>query len=247
MTSSSTLDGRHREMLKHFSKIGNNLPSYEKKLDKLLKKIEKMQKKKSHRLTLEEIQKKFKLQDEINKVKEDIDRVRNDTDRSNYYLNTSDLLFKYYNNKYYSSKMDIEYEEMEIRAPDILKFFGKEENCDMSKYINKKNKFKRTDVYDEYLSKIDDTYSGRIEYNNSTQFCKKCNIEKILIPSEAIYVCTNCGSSEYVIIDSEKPSYKEPPSDVNYWIFFEYIRFYIRLYFCGSKSQNSKFWLVNDF
>ena len=40
--------------------------------------------------------------------------------------------------------------------------------------------------------------------------CLNCNIEKTLIHSEGIYVCKKCFEVESIIIDSEKPNYKDP-------------------------------------
>jgi hypothetical protein len=38
----------------------------------------------------------------------------------------------------------------------------------------------------------------------------KCNIEKVLHLQDGFLICTNCGDSEYVILDSDKPNYKNP-------------------------------------
>ena len=42
---------------------------------------------------------------------------------------------------------------------------------------------------------------------------------KNLIPSESMYICTYCGDTTSILIDSEKPGYKEPPPEMNYFAY----------------------------
>lgn len=42
------------------------------------------------------------------------------------------------------------------------------------------------------------------------KICDNCNIDKILIYSEGIYACMNCGEVENCIIETEITNYKEP-------------------------------------
>jgi len=246
--TSLTLDGRHREMLKSFDKLGNNLQKYENKLDKLKKKYEKLNKKGKRQCTDEEIDEMFKLQDEIEEIENKIKTVQSTDQTSEYYLNTSDLLHKYYSNKY--SCEDCVHDDNggdvteQKQGSNLLNFFNSNNNIgDMNKFVKKKNKFKNTDIFDEYLRKTDEKYSGKIEYNNDTYYCNKCNSEKTLISCEAISTCTSCGSSERVVIDSDKPSYKEPPTDINYFAFLIVcIDYFYDLW--AKIVKNPKFWLV---
>ena len=47
----------------------------------------------------------------------------------------------------------------------------------------------------------------------------KCNKEKKIIASEGIIVCTSCGIQNTIIIDSDKPSYKDPPREICYFAY----------------------------
>ncbi len=223
--ASATLDGRHRENLKKFDKKKESLPKLEKKFDRIEKKLEKLNKKKNCDCTDEEIHLKHSLKKEIKTIEKDIQNIKDNIDKSNYYLETSLLLSKYYDNKY-SSKPKIQPKK------SIISFFDKktEKSFNMNDFINKKDTFKKTDIFDEYLKKTDKNYSGKVEYNENVKFCNKCNIEKTLIIAEALYVCTQCGYSEFVIIDSEKPSYKEPPIEVNYFAYKRINQIKIELY-----------------
>jgi hypothetical protein len=37
--------------------------------------------------------------------------------------------------------------------------------------------------------------------------------------NEAIFTCTTCGFQDFVLIDSDKPSYKDPPREVSYYAY----------------------------
>jgi len=222
--TSLTLDGRHREMLKTFNKMDNNLQKYKLKIDKMKSKYEKLKKKGKRNCSVDEIAELFNLEDDIKKLQININNIQNSDEVNEYYLNTQDLLYKYYSNKYNNcSSCDIDKESIKLsesRSDNLLNFFNSNNNDGhMNKFVNKKKKFKNTDIFDEFLRITYDDYSGKIEYNNDTYYCNKCNAEKTLISSEAISTCTNCGSSERVVIGSDKPSYKEPPSDINYFAF----------------------------
>lgn len=68
----------------------------------------------------------------------------------------------------------------------------------------------RKSLYDSYMSLIDKKYmSDKINKSSSIKICSKCNIEKTLIQSEGLYVCTKCSEVEYVIIESDQICHKD--------------------------------------
>ena len=78
-------------------------------------------------------------------------------------------------------------------------------------YKNKNESKSRANIYDEYLSKIDDNYVPSCNNEDDINICDECNVEKIIYLSDGFMVCPNCGDQEYILIDSDKPSYKDPP------------------------------------
>ena len=49
--------------------------------------------------------------------------------------------------------------------------------------------------------------------------CEECRTEMIFSANEAVFTCTQCGFQEFVLIDSDKPSYKDPPREVSYYAY----------------------------
>ena len=55
--------------------------------------------------------------------------------------------------------------------------------------------------------------------NIKLELCQNCNNEKILFISEGKLICTICGDESIILIDSDKPSYKDPPREVCYFAY----------------------------
>ena len=47
--------------------------------------------------------------------------------------------------------------------------------------------------------------------------CKKCNGELIHVEHMGLLICNKCSNQQKILIEHEKPSYKEPPSEYNYF------------------------------
>ena len=67
----------------------------------------------------------------------------------------------------------------------------------------------RASLFDMYMSIIDKRYASEKVKPNYIRMCTQCNTEKTLIQSEGMFVCTKCGETEHVIIESEVPNHKE--------------------------------------
>ena len=72
----------------------------------------------------------------------------------------------------------------------------------------------KAELLDQYMMLIDSEYMCEKKRTGAKiRKCPNCNLEKTLIHAEGIFVCQNCGEVEPVIIDSEKPNYKEASTD----------------------------------
>jgi hypothetical protein len=87
----------------------------------------------------------------------------------------------------------------------------------ISDFIKEESKFKKKNYLDDYLKKIDPNYVSNFIVDNKIFKCNQCNNEMTLYPSDGLQICLKCGNQEYVLIESDKPSFKDPPLEVCYF------------------------------
>jgi len=70
-------------------------------------------------------------------------------------------------------------------------------------------------IYEKYMLLIDKNY---ININNDNidifDTCNKCMMEMLLNNNTGQLICPKCGMVENIIVDSDKPSFKEPPKEM---------------------------------
>lgn len=81
----------------------------------------------------------------------------------------------------------------------------------MDDFVTTKENFQRADILDNYLKIVDPTYVGNLKFDNKYDKCDDCGCEKILLQEEGKMVCEQCGKTDLIVIDSDRPSYKDPP------------------------------------
>jgi hypothetical protein len=80
----------------------------------------------------------------------------------------------------------------------------------------KKNILENKDtIYEKYMKLIDKNYIS-INVDNVATFdtCPKCIVEMLLNNNTGILMCPKCGIMQNIIVDSDKPSFKEPPKEM---------------------------------
>jgi predicted RNA-binding Zn-ribbon protein involved in translation (DUF1610 family) len=269
-----TLDEMHKKYVKQFEDKKKRLPNKKKMLQRLINKLDKLDKKDPKLYTNKDIQIKSKLKNEIHELKAEIYDIENDVSEIDYYCRTEEILMDYYN-LLEDNDVDIYTSNPELSEKKTKP--KSDNNMDILDYLNKKNKsnknnkkntikrrrkkkviknkgqdirtffgFDKTELdsnnsdndkgnraqyLDQYRTLIDNEYipENKRDYN-PIKNCNNCGAEKTLIQSEGNYVCESCGEVEMVIIESERPNYKEPiPDKPGYPLFFwRIIIIYIR-------------------
>ena len=119
-------------------------------------------------------------------------------------------------------------EEEEEEEEDELLFEENEKYNDNSNFISKEK------LLNKYLNITENNYVPNFSDDEEViDICKKCNIEKILIQSTGVMVCQKCGEQENIIVDSDKPSYKDPPREISYFA-YKRINHFNELIICFS-------------
>jgi hypothetical protein len=77
-------------------------------------------------------------------------------------------------------------------------------------------------LLERYLQKIDPEHARNVATTNFDDphgVCDLCEKEMTFSANEALFFCPGCGYQEFVLIDSDKPSYKDPPREVTYYAY----------------------------
>ena len=92
---------------------------------------------------------------------------------------------------------------------------------DKDKEKNKENSSKKKikskkQLYNEFMNVIDKdfVYDDSDEDIEDLDICHYCHNEMLLEQNTGKIICVTCGIQEQVLIDSDKPSYKDPPKEM---------------------------------
>lgn len=80
----------------------------------------------------------------------------------------------------------------------------------------------RAQLLEDYLVNVDPNYTVSCKLNKKVDFCYEngCNgTEMVLQYNEGIMECPNCGTVQQIIVDCDRPSYKDPPPEVAYFAY----------------------------
>ena len=69
-------------------------------------------------------------------------------------------------------------------------------------------------VYEKFMKIIDKNYINTNTETDIFDTCNKCMVEMLLNNNSGVLICPNCGLTENIIVDSDKPSFKEPPKEM---------------------------------
>jgi predicted RNA-binding Zn-ribbon protein involved in translation (DUF1610 family) len=199
----TTLDTEHKKKLLEFKKMKDSLPVKKKQLEETRQELYKLNHKDSSTYTPNDIKTKADLKDNIDIITTEIENIISNKDEMNYYANTIDILSDYYD------ETDPGHEEPPKMANSIMDFFNSGQQSSKSS-VGKNN---RASLLDSYKTRTDSSYVSKNKTHNFVQQCDTCKVEKILNQSDALYECINCGETEIVIIESDRPNYKDPIPD----------------------------------
>jgi len=203
----NTIDEKHKEMLRSFEEIETvTIPSLNLEKKELKSKI----------LTLKEhqIDVYLDIRDKIEQIKTQIKELRNRKKR--YFLDNSKYIFQYFEQKQQISNSA----SSSTQNVNILNSFFKiksktPENDTLAseKYAQSKK------LYMKYWQNVNNEISNIQNFIISSNVCQLCHKGE-LIPQdeEGILICNNeeCGKFITYIVDSSKPTNKEPPNEVSY-------------------------------
>jgi hypothetical protein len=159
----------------------------------------------------------IKCKDEILDAKNQIKKLGDENDEMEYYKSASPILFKYYST--YENSDDPKAVEVTQMAPakkSILHFLNNKKH-----QTEEESKDQRGTLYEMYMQLVNKDYVRQYP-DEAVEKCPHCGfLGRHVIVNEGIAHCPKCMSADRILMEVEKPSYKEPPSEVTY---FQYRR-----------------------
>jgi hypothetical protein len=239
-----TIDAIHVDILNKFDKNKKNIKNYHKQLEISTNRLNKLSielnKNKNVIETLELQKKIWDVEADIKSTNEIIYNINNNIDEKEYLINTGNILNQYYRVKE-TERGDESSVKKKRRSPkkitNILSWFEKpeliarpttsnntvqegnktvsENRGNLSLPKNKYNILTKKELHQKYMSLIDKDYELEEEIQEDNyDICSYCNTDMLLNTNTSLLICSKCGVQEAIILDIDKPSYKDPPKEM---------------------------------
>jgi predicted Zn-ribbon and HTH transcriptional regulator len=165
------------------------------------------------------------LEQQIKSLQKEVEKRKGGNEVYDYFLNAGELLYQYYDvqERINNGEEGVSKNSMYKSKPgDILSSL--QSAAEPGTVIANQpvgERLRRDKILETYLQKVDPEHarSGTEVLNDPYGECEDCQTEMIFSQNEALFTCPKCGYQEFVLIDSDKPSYKDPPREVSYYAY----------------------------
>lgn len=232
-----TLVAQHKKKINEFTKLECNVPSLEKELIKLNKEKNNLILSNNGFGFIDQSNGKkiYSINKRILDLEKKLKSIKNNTIRNDYYSKTAHILYNYYDNVKEVSKRYTKYDttgdtytynnKRLTRKKNVIDFFNKKSS--IIKKPVEKEKYNRANLLESYTKIINPNKYKPVQKCKKIEIdiCKYCEVEMLLIQSEGLIVCPQCGRENNILIDSDKPSYKDPPPEAGEFTYKRINRF----------------------
>lgn len=215
MKNTNTLDIYHHTHLSKIKKNSQNIKKIEDKILHYTNIINEIENKRLNGpLTDKDLDKQLDAIDNRLNLTKQLSDMKNEMDETNYYVNTSDILFKYYD---LVEKGNVNSIMVNENSNSILRYFTQSsEETNATASTSKPNEL-RGSLLDNFISKIDKNYINN-KIKDTDDICSHCGSLNITtMYCDGYIFCNECSTIEHMIVDHDKPSYKDPPKEISYF------------------------------
>jgi hypothetical protein len=139
-----------------------------------------------------------------------------------YFFETGEILYSYYDlqEKIQKGEMSGTVRFMKAKPGSVLAALQEGEAPTPAAAPGPKT-VGREELLEKYLQKVDPEHARAVTnaFDDPHGICETCEKEMMFSANEALFFCDGCGYQEFVLIDSDKPSYKDPPREVTYYAY----------------------------
>jgi hypothetical protein len=219
----TTLDAIHHQKVQHLMEQQENIETYKSELATLQQKI-------SQSTSDIEI---WRLERDAETLEKKIKAIGDGSEMMDYYLRSGDILYNYYDIQDHIQQGTMNYQSNKAKPGSILAILGgvahEQPDGDMTlsgsstvaPVHTEKKGLQRNQLLNDYLQ-IEDPSMARNtvdDYDDPWTLCDVCGNEMNMCLNEANLTCSKCGHQEFILVDSDKPSYKDPPREVCYYAY----------------------------
>uniref|UniRef100_A0A6C0HJV0 Viral late gene transcription factor 3 zinc ribbon domain-containing protein n=1 Tax=viral metagenome TaxID=1070528 RepID=A0A6C0HJV0_9ZZZZ len=223
----TTLDAIHNQKIQNMMEEKNQLGKYKEERSILQKKL-------AEPMTDMD---SWRLERDIDSLDKKIKSLEDGSELMDYYLRTGDILYHYYDIQEQIQKGTATFAANKAKPGSILAILegvAEEKKDSIDPFAlsssdvgqeksnsTEKKSLQRNQLLNDYLQ-IEDPAMGRNitdEYDDPWTNCEQCGNEMIMCLNEANLTCSKCGHQEFILVDSDKPSYKDPPREICYYAY----------------------------
>lgn len=150
---------------------------------------------------LERIHKEYALEKMIHELTTKIETIDSGELVNDYWIQTTPLLTQYYHPQTQTDRRR-ERDDKEEKKTTIVE-----------ELVRTKEGIEKKMLYDRYFQMVMEpsktSMSQHTDVDKNWSYCTTCKTEKIPIQHEGMMICPQCGFSEYTLIHSDRPCFKE--------------------------------------
>ncbi len=170
------------------------------------------------------------LQKQKRNVQKEIERREDSSEILDYFLENGEILYNYYE---VQEIIQRDVTSSIKRAPTKAKpgsVLAALETAAATEGVREKPQYssqntgeilRRDKLLEQYLQNVHPEHARGANAMEDDTYgeCAECEKEMIFSANEAVFTCTDCGYQQFVLVDSDKPSYKDPPREVSYYAY----------------------------
>ena len=216
----TTLDSIHRSHLEKLIDENKSIESVRSDLNELAR---------LHDTSTNDIE-KVKYERDMKDIEHKLVELTGEKNVFEYFLETGPILYEYYDiQEKINRGIEVKQVKQGRSQPGsiwaALESAAEKTDAEVGGVIGKggSETLARSSLLNKYLQKIDPEHAKETAVLNQLQDtygkCDECNCEMIFSTNEAVFSCPECGFQEFILIDSDKPSYKDPPREISYYAY----------------------------
>ncbi|PNH00219.1 putative transcription factor [Tetrabaena socialis] len=196
-----TLDTEHMSKMRRFEEARATAVAHAREIEELQAKVQALEKRGRQTLQDSELELLLTMRDSIADLGRRKDKIESQIDEVSYFTETSSILYKYY----------------DILENGTSTWF-QTSNMGTPKVSTTND---RASLLDKYLSCTDFTHiRAAANCQEDTSSCSHCKgTSRTAMIQDGYMFCNACHTVEYILVDHDKPSYKDPPKEITYFAY----------------------------